>query len=150
MQGNWKMSCLPEELLLRDNSLWGKWKSLNHLWLFTTPWNSPWNSPGKNTGVGSLSLLQGIFPNQGSNPGLLHCRRILYQLSHQGSPRMLEWVTYPSSRGSSWPRNWTGIFRTAGGFFTSWATRDAHMREEGTQIFVRWLVFFNIVTILLD
>ena len=46
----------------------------------------PWNSPGQNTGVGSLSLLQGIFPTQGSNPGLPHCRRILYQLSHKGSP----------------------------------------------------------------
>ena len=46
---------------------------------------SPWNSPGQNTGVDSLSLLQGIFPSQGSNPGLLHCRRILYQLSHKGS-----------------------------------------------------------------
>ena len=44
------------------------------------------NSPGQNTRVGSLSLLQGIFPMQGSNPGLLHCRQILYQLSHQGSP----------------------------------------------------------------
>ena len=47
---------------------------------------SPWNSPGQNTGVGSLSLLQGIFPTQGSNPGLPHCRWILYQLSHKGSP----------------------------------------------------------------
>ena len=47
---------------------------------------SPWNSPGHNIGVGSLSLLQGIFPTQGSNPGLLHCRQILYQLSHKGSP----------------------------------------------------------------
>ena len=47
---------------------------------------SPWNSPGQNTGVGSLSLLQGIFPTQGSNPGLPHCRRILYQINHQGSP----------------------------------------------------------------
>ena len=46
---------------------------------------SPWNSPGQNTGVGSLSLLQGIFPAQGSNPDLPHCRRILYRLSHQGS-----------------------------------------------------------------
>ena len=46
---------------------------------------SPWNSPGQNTGVGSLSLLQGTFPTQGLNPGLLHCRRILYLLSHQGS-----------------------------------------------------------------
>ena len=43
---------------------------------------SPWNSPGQNTGVGSLSLLQGIFPTQGSNPGLSHCRRIHYQLSY--------------------------------------------------------------------
>ena len=47
---------------------------------------SPWNSPGQNTGVGNLSLLQGIFPTQASNPGLPHCRRILYQLSYQGSP----------------------------------------------------------------
>src|SRR5574339_221269 len=44
---------------------------------------SPWNSPGQNTGVGSLSLLQGIFPTQRSNPGLMHCRQILYQLSHK-------------------------------------------------------------------
>ena len=45
---------------------------------------SPWNSPGQSIGVGSLSLLQGIFPTQGWNPGLPHCRWILYQLSHQG------------------------------------------------------------------
>ena len=50
---------------------------------------SPWNSPGQSTGVGSLSLLQGIFPIQGSNPGLSHCRWILYQLSHKGSLRIL-------------------------------------------------------------
>ena len=48
---------------------------------------SPWNSPGQNTGVGILSLLQGIFPTQGSNSGLPHCRQIIYQLSHQGKPR---------------------------------------------------------------
>ena len=47
---------------------------------------SVWNSPGKNTVVDRHSLLQGIFPTQGSNPGLLHCRQILYYLSHQGSP----------------------------------------------------------------
>ena len=45
-----------------------------------------WNSPGQNTGVDSLSLLQGIFPTQGSNQGLHHCRQILYQLSYEGSP----------------------------------------------------------------
>jgi len=48
---------------------------------------SPWNSPGQNVGVGSLSLLQGIFPTQGSNSGLPHCGRILYQLSHEENPR---------------------------------------------------------------
>jgi len=47
----------------------------------------PWNSPGQITGVGSRSLLQRIFPTQGLNPGLPDCRQILYQLSHQGSPR---------------------------------------------------------------
>ena len=49
----------------------------------------PWDFPGKNTGVGSCSLLQGIFPTQGSNRGLLHCRQILYQLSHQGKDNYL-------------------------------------------------------------
>ena len=47
---------------------------------------SPWNSPGQNTGVGSLSLLRGIFSSQGSNPGLPHCRQILYQLSTREAP----------------------------------------------------------------
>ena len=50
------------------------------------------NSAGKNTGVGCHALLQGIFPTQGLNPGLLHCMWILYWLSHQGSPRIPEWV----------------------------------------------------------
>ena len=49
-------------------------------------YTSPWNSPGQNTGVGSLSLLQGVFLTQGSNPGLPHHRQILYQLSHRGNP----------------------------------------------------------------
>ena len=57
---------------------------------------SPWNSPGQNTGIGSRSLLQGIFPTQGLNWGLLHCSWILYQLSHKGNPRILEWVPIPS------------------------------------------------------
>ena len=132
----------------------------------------PWNFPGQNTGVGSLSFLQGIFPTQGSNPGLSHCRWILYQLSHKGNPRILDWVTYPSSgdlpdpgiklesptlqvdsllteppgnprntgvgispfsKGSSWPRNQTGVSGIAGGFFTSWATREA-TKEENADI----------------
>ena len=60
---------------------------------------SPWNSLGQNTGVDSLSLLQGIFPTQRSNSGLLHSRQILYQLSHKGSPGILGWVAYPFSSG---------------------------------------------------
>ena len=77
-------------------SLWGqKWckhcesRSIvsNSLWLHGL--YSPWNSPGQNTWVGSRSILQGIFPTQGSNPGLPQCRWILYQLSHQVS---LIWI----------------------------------------------------------
>ena len=71
-------------------------------------------------GVGRLSLLQGIFPAQGSNPRLLHCRHIVYQLNHKGSPRILEWVAYPFSSGSSRPANGTGVSCITGGFFTSW------------------------------
>ena len=82
---------------------------------------SPWNSAGQNTGVGSLSLLQGIFPTQGSNPGLPHCRWILYQLSHKGSPRTLEWLSYPFSSRSSPPRSQARVSCIAGGFFTKWA-----------------------------
>ena len=72
-----------------------------------------------NTGVGSLSLLQGIFPTQGSNPGVPHCRWILYQLSHKGSPTIPEWVAYPFFSGSSRSRNQIGVSCIAGGFFTT-------------------------------
>ena len=53
----------------------------------------------------AIPFSRGIFPNQGSNPDLLHCRWILYQLRHKGSPRILEWVDHPFPRGSSRPRN---------------------------------------------
>ena len=56
--------------------------------------DSPWNSPGQNTGVGSLSLVQGMFPTLGSNPGLPHCRQIPCQLSHEGSPSHRTEVSY--------------------------------------------------------
>ena len=86
---------------------------------------SPWNSLGQNTRVGSLSLFQGIFPTQELNPGLLHCRQILYKLSHKGSPRILKWVVYAFSSRSSQSRNWTGVSCIAGRFFTNWAIREA-------------------------
>ena len=67
-------------------------KLLSHVWLFVTPWTVAhrilhlWNFLGKSTGVGCHFLLQGIFPTQGSNLGLQHCRQMLYPLSHQGIP----------------------------------------------------------------
>ena len=77
-----------------------KWKSLSHVQphgLYI-----PRNSLGQNPGVGSLSLLQGIFPTQESNPGLPHCRRILYQLSHQGSPGWLRQQTFDAHSFRGW------------------------------------------------
>ena len=85
---------------------------------------NPGNSPGQNTGVGSLSLRQGVFLTQGSNPGLPHCGQILYQLSHKGSPRIQEWVAYPFSSESFQPRNWTRVSPMVGRFFTNWAIRE--------------------------
>ena len=103
-----------------------------------------WNAPGKNTRMGSHSLLQGTFATQESNLASLRCRQILYPMSRQGRPlstvlqsnsvldytvrgilqaRILEWVAVLFSRGSSQPRNRTQVSRTAGRFFTSWATR---------------------------
>ena len=73
-----------------------------------------------------MSLLQEILLTQGSNPGLPHCRQILYQLSHKRSSRILEWVAYPFTSRSSQPRNRTRVSCVAGGFFTSWTTREAH------------------------
>ena len=96
------------------------WKSLSRVQLFVTPCDPLYtsrNSPSQNTGVGSLSHLQGISPTHGLSTGLLHCRQILYQLSHKESPRILEWVAYPFSRESSWPRKWTGVSCIVSGFF---------------------------------
>ena len=74
--------------------------------------------------VAFLFLLQEIFPTQGSNPSLLHCRQILYQLSHKGSPRILKWVAYPFSKGTFQPRNQTRVSWIAGRFSTKWAIRE--------------------------
>ena len=87
------LSHIPESVLgnfifaMVDLSRRQFWLGIQIWGYLCDPMYCPWNSPGQNTGVGSPSLLQGIFPTQGSNPGLLHCRRILYQLSHKGSPK---------------------------------------------------------------
>ena len=79
------------------------------------------NSPVQNTGVGSLFLLQQIFLTQELNQGLSPA----LQLSHKGSPRILEWVAFPFASRSSQPRNQTRVSCIAGGFFTSLATMEA-------------------------
>ena len=108
-------------------------------------------SPGKNTGVSCHALLQGIFPTQGSNLGLLHCRQILYWLSHRGSPRILEWVAYAFSRWSSRPRNQAMISCIADGFFTSWATRKLligpqFLHIESEVVSIVWQSLFKLWT----
>ena len=72
-------------------------------------------------GILQARILEWVaFPfSRGSNPGLLHCRQVLYQLSHKGSPRILEWIAYPFSNRSFQPRNQTGVSSIAGGFFTN-------------------------------
>ena len=104
---------------------------LSRVWL-STLWTVASQAPlsmgfsRQDSGVGCHAILQRIFPIQGMNPGLPHCKWILYCLSHQGSPRELEWVAYSFSRGSSWPRNWNRVSSIAGEFFTSWAIEEAN------------------------
>ena len=102
-----------------------------HIWVFYTQDYSLPDSSGQGILQARIlewvpcSLLQEIFPTQGSNPGLPHCRQILFHLSHQGSPRILEYVAYLFSRVSSRPRNQPGVSCIAGRFLTPWATREA-------------------------
>ena len=132
--------CSWERILWYRSSLESENQSCLTLWPLGL--YSPWNSPGQNTEVDSLSLLQGIFPNQGSNPGLLHCRWILYQLSQKQCPRILEWVDYPFSSGSAQLRNWTGVSCTTGEFFTNWDIRglDHHLIESSISLIFKFLV----------
>ena len=102
----------------KDASMIIHWKSkfLSDVWLLETPWtiqSMEFSRPEY------PSILQGIFPTQGSNPGLSHCRWIPYQLIYQGSWRILEWEAYPFSSGSSQPRNRTRVSRTAGVFLSA-------------------------------
>ena len=89
-------------------------KSLRHVRLC-----SPWNSQGQNTGMGSLSLLQGNLPNPGIKPKSPALQADSLPAEPQGSPRILEWVAYSFSSASSQPRNQTGVSGIVGGFFTS-------------------------------
>ena len=64
------------------------------------------------------------LPGLPPSGGFPHCKQILYCMSHQGSPRILEWVAYPVSRGTSQPRNWTRVSCIASQFFPYWATKE--------------------------
>ena len=95
------------------------WESESRLVISDSLWPhglySPWDSPG-------CSLLWGIFPTQGWNPGVVHCKGNSLPAEPPGKPKNIRVVTYPFSRGSSWPRDRIGVSCIADGFFTSWAT----------------------------
>ena len=117
--------CVIQQLLLASYFT-HKWKSLSCVQLFATPWtiqSMEFSKPEYWSGY--LFPSPGDLPNQGSNPGLPHCMQILYQLSHKGSPRILEWVSYSFSSRSTWPRNPINVCCIAGRFFTNWTIRDA-------------------------
>ena len=83
----------------------------------------PWNSPGQNARMESCSFSRRSSQARDRDP--VSCIALDFLLSeHQGSPRILEWVAYPFSRGTSWLRNRTGVSYIAGGLFISWATRN--------------------------
>ena len=125
-------------------SLWFVVQSLSRVRLFCDPVDcSPpgssvhGDSPAKNTGMGCHALLQRIFLTQGLNPGLPHCRWIFYQLSHQGSPIILEWVAISFSRGTSWPRNQTQASCLGRWILYHWVTREA--RFEISKLYTGWI-----------
>ena len=102
-----------------------------HVWLCAAPWTVDCQAP-LSMGIHQARILEWVaMPprlsfRESSQPRecLPHCRWILYHLSHQGSPRILQWVAYPFPRGSSRPRNWIGVSCIADEFLTSWATKE--------------------------
>ena len=116
---------------------------------------SPWNSPVQNTEVGSRSLLQDIFPAQGLNPGLLHCRQILYQLNYKGSRSLclMSFLFHCSFIMPSFVLNRSPIQvwcmrQSAQGWCTGMTQRDGMGREVGGRIRVGthvhpWLIHVN-------
>ena len=91
---------------------------------------SLWNSLGQNTGVGSLSFLQGIFPTQGSNPGLLHCRQNLLPAEPQRKPKNTGVGSLSLPQQMFLTQVSTRVACIWGGFFTNWAIREAHSEKK--------------------
>ena len=103
-----------------------KWKFLSLVWLFTTPWtiqSLEFSRPEYWRGQPFLS--PGDLPNPRIEPRSSTLQADSSPAEHRGSPRILDWVAYSFSSGSSQPRNWTRISYIAGGFFTNWAVRKA-------------------------
>ena len=102
---------------IMSNSLWPHGLQPTRL---LCPWG--FSRQEYESGLPCSPSARGSSQAHGSNPGLPLCRQIPYRLNHQGSPRILEWVAYPFSRGSSWSKDQTRVSCIADGFFTSWAT----------------------------
>ena len=118
----------------------GKVKLLSRVRLLVTPWTAAYQAP-PSVGFSRQEYWSGVpcrplgyLPNPGSNLDLVHCRWILYCLSHHRSPRILEWVVYPFSKGSSQPRNRTGVSYIAGRFFTNHIT-TTQIKKQAPHIF---------------
>ena len=111
-----RLECNPEIPVAPGEEHWLLDTSLDEVYWPCS--HSPWNSPGQNTGVGSLSLLWGIFLTQGWNPGLLHCRQILSCLSHQGSP--LRCSPKNGYDGNSYVMHFEPQLKKEGLFFSSY------------------------------
>ena len=110
-----------------------KVKSLSHVWLLVTPWTSAYQAPlpmGFSrqeywSGLPLLSPIQGWFPLKMKVKVAQSCPTLCDPMDYTVQARILEWVAVPFPRGSSQPRDWTQVFLISGGFFTTWATRDA-------------------------
>ena len=102
---------------------------------------NPRNSPGQNTEVSSLCLLQVIFPTQGLNPGLPHCRQLLYQLSHREAPEYWSGLSLLQCISPTQELNWVSCI--AGRFFTNWAIREAHFKVTILQLKINKLAAVN-------
>ena len=139
----WPYSCMEHRGKKKKNP-YVKVKVAQSWPLFATPWTvapqvfCPWDSPGKNTGVGSHSLLQEIFPNQVWNPDLLHCRQILYCLSHQGSPKHAripsKSLTMETRHRQKCPGNFQMLYQKEASTEWKWQHISASQNEYWTEL----------------
>ena len=105
-----------------------KWKSFSHACCLWSHGRKP-----KNTGVGSHSLFQGIFPTQGSNPCLLHCRQILYHLRHKGSPSYLsrKYISFSRNLGYGFTGSRKSDFPLIGEALLEKLIHNCYLRQFG-------------------